>query len=551
MVKTQVTIVGGGPVGLGLAIELGRRGIRCTVVERRSEPQRIPKGQNLTQRTMEHFRAWGAEDALRAARPIPPSFGIGGLTAYGNLLSGYAYDWLQREIVRPFYAADNERLPQYDTERVLRDRAAGFDAIDLRFGWQLDSVAAADGRVTARITRVTPGGDGAARDANPASETSETIESDYLVGCDGSRSTVREQTGIDQALSDHDRLMVLLVFRSRGLDELLRERFPGKSYFSVLHPELQGYWRFFGRVDLAPTWFFHAPVPRGTTEHNTDFRRLLHEAAGAPFDVEFQHIGYWDLRFAIARRYAHGRVLLAGDAAHSHPPYGGYGVNTGFEDARNLGWKLAAALQGWAGPGLLASYDAERRPVFESTARDFIEKAIFADRDFLARFNPAQDRAAFEREWAARAAGARSEVGSFEPHYEGSPIVASGTGGDAGPAGAAGSPSALGSHQVRARPGHHLTPLRLDEARGVYDALSDDFTLLCIGADETVVTRFKDASRRLGLPLRVLRSSPTGDCVRYEAPLVLVRPDHFVAWSGSGSDTVDPEAVLRRAIGAY
>ena len=273
-----------------------------------------------------------------------------------------AYDWMQRELVRPFYATDNERLPQYETERVLRERAAGIAAIDVRLGWQLENVQARHDGVSARIVRADGSG-------------AELLAADYLVGCDGSRSAVREQMGIGQNLSDHDRLMVLLVFRSQGLHELLWSRFPGKSYFSVLHPALEGYWRFFGRVDLAPTWFFHAPVPRGTTEDNTDFRRLLHEAAGAAFDVEFQHIGFWDLRFAVARTYQHGRVMLAGDAAHSHPPYGGYGVNTGFEDARNLGWKLAAALQGWAGPGLLPSYDAERRPVFESTARDFIFQA--------------------------------------------------------------------------------------------------------------------------------------------------------------------------------
>ena len=110
---TPVAIVGGGPVGFGLAIELGRRGIPCTVVERRHVPQPVPKGQNLTQRTMEHFRVWGAEAALRAARTIPPGFGIGGLTAYGTLLGGVAYDWMQRELVRPFYCTDNERLPQY------------------------------------------------------------------------------------------------------------------------------------------------------------------------------------------------------------------------------------------------------------------------------------------------------------------------------------------------------------------------------------------------------------------------------------------------------
>jgi 2-polyprenyl-6-methoxyphenol hydroxylase and related FAD-dependent oxidoreductases len=113
----EIVIVGAGPVGLGLAIELGQRGIRCTVVERYTRPQPIPKGQNLTQRTLEHFHFWGAEQQLRAARTIPRDYGIGGMTAYGTLLSGYNYDWLQRELVRPFYFTDNERLPQYATER--------------------------------------------------------------------------------------------------------------------------------------------------------------------------------------------------------------------------------------------------------------------------------------------------------------------------------------------------------------------------------------------------------------------------------------------------
>jgi glycine/D-amino acid oxidase-like deaminating enzyme len=110
--SSSVVIVGGGPVGLGLAVELGQRGIPCVLVEAHEQPQPIPKGQNLTQRTMEHFHFWGAEPALRAARVIPPEYGIGGLTAYGTLLGTYSDDWLQRDLVKPYYFQANERLPQ-------------------------------------------------------------------------------------------------------------------------------------------------------------------------------------------------------------------------------------------------------------------------------------------------------------------------------------------------------------------------------------------------------------------------------------------------------
>ncbi|ADZ69485.1 FAD-dependent monooxygenase [Polymorphum gilvum] len=362
----DVLIVGGGPVGMGLAIELGQRGLRCAVVERYETIQPIPKGQNLTQRTMEHFHFWRAERELRAARTVPADYGIGGLTSYGTLLGGYHYDWLQRELVRPYYFTDNERLPQYATEAVLRRRAADLPTVDLLY----DTVAEDLDQDADGVTLVVRDRLGSGR---------RTLRGRYLVGCDGSHSTIRDKAGLTQTKTDHDRLMVLLVFRSPDLHDLLA-RYPGKSFYNVLHPDLDGYWQFFGRVDLGNTWFFHAPVPPGTTHDSFDFAAYLHRAVGAEFKVAFEHIGFWDLRIAIADAYRTERVFIAGDAAHSHPPYGGYGVNTGFEDARNLGWKLAAVLQGWGGPALLNSYDAERRPVFASTARDFIEKAIDSDR---------------------------------------------------------------------------------------------------------------------------------------------------------------------------
>ncbi|WP_292291287.1 FAD-dependent monooxygenase [Marivita sp.] len=516
----DVVINGGGPVGLGLAIELGQRGIRVCVVERYPEPQPIPKGQNLTQRTSEHFRAWGCEDELHSAHPIPKGGGIGGMTAYGTLLSDHTYDWLNRSHVKDYYFAPNARLPQYATERVLRARAAEIPELTVLYGWSGEALEMSDDGV--RLTIAERRGDGR-----------QVIEASYVVGCDGSRSFIRDHAGISETLSDHNRLMALLVFRSEELHELLT-RYPGKAFYNVLHPDYEGYWLFFGRVDHGLSWFFHAPVPIGTTTENFDFRALLHKAVGQDFALDLDYVGFWDLRVSLADTYRQGRAFIAGDAAHSHPPYGGYGINTGFEDARNLGWKLAATIKGWGSDALLDSYSAERQPVFASTARDFIENFIREDREFLDRHDPTQDDDAFEAAWKARAEGG-SGVEDFEPNYEGSPIVP----------GTDGTPGAKGSHSFVARAGHHLPPAG-PEGRDVADTLGPDFTLLC--ADPGDATAFAEAADVLGLPLA------TPDCnadwfAPWDRRIVLVRPDGFVAWSG---DTIAPETaqtILSAAIG--
>lgn len=507
----EVVIIGGGPVGLGLAAELGQRGIRCLLTERHLLPQPIPKGQNLTQRTMEHFHFWGAEKDLRKSRTIPPEYGIGGLTAYGTLLGKYSYDWLQRELVKPYYFTANERLPQYETEKVLRRRVAMLPSVQTLYGWDAEEIMQDAEGATIKVTRVT-------------TDQQRTLRAAYAVGCDGSRSKIRDQAGITQTLTDHDRRMALLVFRSHELHALLA-CYPGKSFYNVLQPELKGYWKFFGRVDLGSSWFFHAPVPPGTTADNFDFKLYLQEAVGAEFDIDHQHIGFWDLRFAIADTYRAGRIFIAGDAAHSHPPYGGYGVNSGLEDARNLGWKLAAVLQGWGGSHLLDSYDAERRPVLSSTMNDFIAKSIETDQAFLEQFDPTQDKVAFEQAWSARAQGAAGEVHSFEPHYEGSPVIWQ----DSIEPRAC---SAKGSHQFLARAGHHLAPATLSSGKNVFDVLGDSFTLLAFDASPSDVQIFADAADAAGLKLTIVHEKASSEAGRYQARWVLIRPDQFIAWAG-------------------
>jgi 2-polyprenyl-6-methoxyphenol hydroxylase-like FAD-dependent oxidoreductase len=528
---TDVVIIGGGPVGLGLAIELGQRGIRCVLTERYEQTQPIPRGQNLTQRTMEHFHFWGAEKELRAARTIPPEYGIGGLTAYGTLLGQYNYDWLQRELVKPYYFTANERLPQYETEKVLRQRLAKLPNVQTLFGWDAQTIQQDDDGTTVTLTQRN-------------SQQQQVIRADYAVGCDGSRSKTREQAGITQTLTDHDRLMVLLVFQSQELHELL-SRYPGKSFYNVLHPDLKGYWKFFGRVDLGNTWFFHAPVPLGTTADNFDFKAYLHEAVGVEFALEIERVGFWDLRFALANTYRAGRIFVAGDAAHSHPPYGGYGVNSGLEDARNLGWKLAAVLQGWGGKQLLDSYDAERRPVFASTIKDFIAKSIDTDGDFLAHFDPLQDLAAFEAAWQERSAGAVGEVHAFEPNYEGSAIVHQ-------VANKAGICSAKGSHQFKARAGHHLAPATLPSGKNVFDLLGSGFTLLGIGNHAEGSQLLSTAAAALKTPLTVVLEPTGSEADRYEATWILIRPDQFVAWVSQDAriDAAQAQLVLGLITGA-
>ena len=523
-VSASVVIVGGGPVGLALAVTLGQAGVSCVLVERQRVPSPIPRGQNLSARSLEHFYYWGCAGQLRAARLMPPGFPIGGITAYQSLAGEYWYAPAGRETVADFYFQKNERLPQYLTESVLRRRASELDPVTALFGWSADGVWQDGGGV--RVTARQDAGAGRCE-----------IEAGYLAGCDGARSPVREQAGIASGGADFDQRMVLAVFRSRELHERLG-RFPLATTYRVLHPELNGYWWFFGRVDPAETWFFHAPVPRDATAASLDAHALIERAAGFGVPCDFGHVGFWDLRIDIAERYRQGRVFIAGDAAHSHPPYGAHGLNTGLEDVVNLGWKLAAVLHGWGGPDLLDSYTQERRPVFAGTGETIIE-GIGQDREFLERYSPHRDRAEFERAWRGRTSGEVASP-SYEPHYAGSPIVC-------GPPGSVS--GVRGQHTIQARAGHHLAPVALSCGANVFERLGGGFTLLALGADQEPAAAFRAAAADLRMPLRVIADTFDGPRVAYGQRFILVRPDQHVAWTGS-DPPADAAAVLRRAIGA-
>jgi 4-hydroxyisophthalate hydroxylase len=522
--RHQVVIVGGGPVGIALAVELGLRDISCALVERRLEPQLIPKGQNLTQRSMEHFHSWGVADEVRSVRMLPPEFPMSGIVSYRDLNDEYWYAPPLREIVNSYYFEPNERLPQYLVENVLRKRMAQLDTTDARFGWTAEKIEQDENGV--RVTIAKEGG------------AKEILEADYAVGCDGSHSTVRRQIGIERSGADFDQIMVLALFRSKELHEKLK-RFPPRSTYRVLHPDLKGYWQFFGRVDVGERWFFHSPVPANTTRDNYDFHGLLEKSAGFPFAADFDYVGFWDLRIAVAETYQVGRAFIAGDAAHSHPPYGGYGLNNGLDDVANLGWKLAARLKGWGSDALLASYTEERRPIFKETGENFIEAGIQRDAVFLARYSPDKDRAEFERAWKDHAGAAAPRVLTYEPHYEGSPIVF-------GPPGAAS--SASGSHTFKARAGHHLPPQLLSSGRNVFEELGPDFTLLAFDADDRSVQAFETAAKTLRVPLKIVRDSCGDGREAYEARMILVRPDRYIAWTGP-SAPVDVAAVIGKVAG--
>ena len=344
----RVVVVGAGPTGLTLALLLARAGVRVTLVERNTEPQRHPAACILDTRTMEVFREIGqAERILAASQNVFERAGITWVTTLAGRELGRCTalppDVEALLALSPVHATV---YPQNRLEPMLWQQAAETEEIDFRPGDECVAITETEHGVTCTLAT----GDGRM-----------DVSADYVVACDGTGSPMRKLAGIgtDGRLIQH----MIGVYFTADLSAMVDHR---KSIlYWTLNADALGvliaHW-------LPREWVLFVPYypPQQSAESYTESRcrSLIEHAVGIlPPDLEIKLVRPWSLGAAVADRYRQGRLFLAGDAAHSFPPTGGLGLNTGVQDAHNLAWKLAAVMRDEAGPDLLDSYEVERRPV--------------------------------------------------------------------------------------------------------------------------------------------------------------------------------------------
>ena len=342
-------IVGGGPVGLTLAIELGQQGVRCILVDKRKTPGRLPKMERCNPRTMENFRRMGIADEVRRAG-LPDWVPMDVFICIGSVLDPplvhHRYPSV-REYKESIRAVNDGSLPlepyqlisQYTLEPVLRSIAERTPGVSVRFGHELVGFRQDDDGVTADVV-----------DLNGRTLQ---MRSTYLAGCDGGASLVRQELGI-KLRGESRRRLCQALFRCDTLFDLLPHK--GRHYHVA-----DDKWSFMIVQDDTKHFSLHATVDENGAKEAMP--RLFESIVGRPLHYETLYVGFWTQRLMLADRYRDGRVFLAGDSAHLVIPTGGLGMNTGAGDASDLAWKLAAVLHGWGGPGLLDAYELERRPV--------------------------------------------------------------------------------------------------------------------------------------------------------------------------------------------
>jgi len=519
--SVQVLVAGGGPVGLAAAVELGRRGVSCLVIEPREEVSHArPRCKTVNVRTMEHLRRWGIADRFRAAAPLPVSWSKD--IVFCTSLAGYELSRftgvLGLALEGDRFPETGQQAPQYVLEELLRDVVTELPGCTLATGLRVTAVEQDPDAV--RVTVQDRAG-GQAR-----------VEAEYLLGCDGPRSAVRDQIGARYVGEHALRPNFGMVFSAPGLWPQVKHG-PAVQFWIVNDrtPALMG------PMDRNDTWWIITLGVPPELGRRTGMS-LIEGAAGVPVDARILSDDPWTARMQLADRLRSGRVFLAGDAAHLNPPFGGHGLNTGIGDAVDLGWKLAAVLQGWGGPQLLASYEAERRPVQDRVIREASENMKTLSTDLTAASLDDDTEAGRQARRAADRRIQQDKAAEFHALdlvldlcYDSSPLVV---------------PAAL---HPGARPGARLPHVWLGPGRSVYDSLGPGLTLLVLDAPTGSWEPLVHAASKVGVPLDVLDLRPRDLRPRYGAGLVLVRPDQHVAWCAD-APPADPAAIIDRVRGA-
>ena len=543
----DVLIAGGGPFGLMLANELGRRGVSAALFDPKPSTAVNPQANATQARTMEHYRRLGFADEVRGLG-LPQDFptDIAYFTRFAThelarfrLPSAREARERVTTLAGSWSAAElPHRVSQKYVEQVLRRHAEALPGVSVDYGWRLGDFAETAEAVSATVERV----DGDAR---------RRIAARYLVGADGARSHVRK------------RLEILWT----GETGVVRDFFGGRMYAIYLRAP-----RFYDVVAHPPAWMnvtfnrdrrafmaavdgkgefaFHTQLREGEDQERTsaaDAASLFHAAAGARIDATILSCDTWTAGHAlVADRFGRGRVFLGGDAAHLFTPAGGLGYNTAVEDAVNLGWKLAAALKGIAGPRLLESYELERRP---AAVRNTGYARAFAES--LGRFVPQpgiEDDGPLGEQLRREAGDYLEKHGraefdipgiTFGTRYGGSPVIVHD--------GSRAPPDAANSYEPSASPGGRAPHLWLDDGRSLFDILGFERTLLRLGPAPPSGRRVVDAARRMGIELDIVDVPSQAARELYEAPLALIRPDQVVAWRGF--DDAQAGAVAAVAVG--
>jgi 2-polyprenyl-6-methoxyphenol hydroxylase-like FAD-dependent oxidoreductase len=533
-VEVPVLIVGAGPVGLALAADLGSRGVSCLVVEQGEGPADHPRASALNARSMEFMRRYGVAEAVRAAS-APEDFPHTAL--YCTSLIGFEVARIERPNhggKGPTAASPErpQRCNQIWLDPILRDLAAGFASVTLRYRCRFEALREEGGCVIA-----------SAHDL--AADAPIRIAAQYVIDCSGGHSPIRRALGINMSGSPQIGHHLSIFVRAPAL---WRHHDKGKAAL-ITFVEPIGLWRNLVILDGRELYrfgvrgkeFYDAP-------ESVDADRLFEEVVGKPVPHEVISIRRWTARNVVADRYRAGRVFLAGDAAHLNHPSSGLGLNTGLGDAVDLAWKLEATLAGWGGPGLLDSYESERHPV---GVRNVGHAGATHETDRRQKPHPeiAADTAAGAA--ARRAMGealVRAQTGKFITdgialgyRYEGSPIC--------WPDNGAAPPLTVSDYHPTTYPGSRAPHAWLADGQSTIDAFGRGFVLLRLGEeapDPSALARAFD-ERRVPLAIQSIPDPAIGEL--YERRLVLVRPDGHVAWRGNALPA-DPRALADCVRGA-